>query len=37
VSLFIAGLSLSAVAAAASVVPAWRASSVDPVTALRQD
>ena len=36
-SLTIAGLSLAAVAAAASFIPAWRASSVDPVTALRQD
>jgi ABC-type lipoprotein release transport system permease subunit len=36
-SLTIAGLSLSAVAAVASFIPARRASSVDPVTALRQD
>jgi predicted permease len=36
-TLAIAGISLATVAAAASFLPAWRASSVNPVIALRQE
>jgi predicted permease len=36
-TLVTAGISLSVLAAAASYLPAWRASSVNPVIALRQD
>jgi ABC-type antimicrobial peptide transport system permease subunit len=36
-TLLIAGISLAVLAGAASCLPAWRAASVNPVIALRQD
>jgi len=36
-TLAMAGIALAVLAAAASYLPAWRASSVNPVVALRQD